>query len=434
LSTPAPGLTSEEKRELLAGLLAARHRQHFPTLQHKAYFNYGAQGPLAAPALTAIDAYYRDVNAAGPLSIEGSLLAAAELQRTRAALAAALAAGAPERIALVDNTSTGCNVVLWGLDWQRGDHLLLGDHEYPAVAAAAREVARRHGLELGLLPTDGGSARLLADLDARLRPRTRLVVLSHVTWDRGDLLPLADILALCRERGQGHTRLLIDGAQAAGALPLDLAALGVDFYALPGHKWCCGPEGTGALYVDAEALADLRPTFIGPGSLRRAGPGDDVELHPGARRFETSTSPVALYAGWRAALTLHDAWGSAESRWQRIRKLAHRLWTALGELEPALLTRLQTAPPEAGLVFFRCHDEIAGAGLEAAERQERVVRALESYGILLRSIPGAGIIRASVHYLTLDADLDRLLAALAELGGSTGDTAASAPPPAAGRT
>ncbi len=408
MSVPVSGLSALEKRDRLAELLVGRHRELFPVLKRKTFLNYGAQGPLPASALAAIDGFYRDLDEAGPASIEGSLLAAAELERTRAALTTLLEAGAPERLALLDSTSTACNVVLWGLGWQRGDHLLMSDHEYPPVTAAIREVARRHGLELGMVPAGLGSDRLLAELTARLRPRTRLVVLSHVTWDTGHVMPLSEVVAVCRERGQGRTRVLVDGAQAAGAMPLALAALGVDFYALPGHKWCCGPEGTGALYVGADALDELRPTFIGPRGLRLGGHAGDVELQAGARRFETGTCAVALYAGWRAALATHDGWGNQESRWQRIRKLGKRLWQALGDLEPAVLTRLQAAPPEAGLVFFRYGVENAGQDREIGRKHERLVRLLEARGVLVRSMPGAGSIRASVHYLTLESDLDRL--------------------------
>jgi L-cysteine/cystine lyase len=425
LSVAVSGLSALEKRDRLAGLLVARQRGLFPVLEHKTFLNFGAQGPLPAPALAAIDGFYRELDEAGPASLEGSLLAAVELERCRAALASLLDAGAPERLALLDSTSTACNVVLWGLDWRRGDQILMGDHEYPPVAAAVREVARRHGLEVGLVPSSLGPDRLLSALTSRLSPRTRLVVLSHVTWDTGHVLPLAAAAAVCRERGKGRTRVLVDGAQAAGAMPLALTALGADFYALPGHKWCCGPEGTGALYVGAGALDELHPTFIGPRGLREerpgggdanggrddgGGPGGRLVPQAGARRFEISTC-AALYAGWRAALATHDGWGSPESRWQRIRRLARRLWEALRELEPAV-TCLQAAPPEAGLVFFRCGaDGDRGAG----RHHERLARLLEARGVLVRSMPGAGSIRASVHYLTLESDLDRLCAEVSAL-------------------
>ena len=401
MTLAASARSAEEKRELLAELLLGRHRRLFPTLAHKTYLNYGAQGLLPAPALAAMQRFYEELSAAGPMSIEGSLLVLDELRRTRAALAAELRA-APERLALVDNTSMGCNTVLWGLDWQSGDQILLGDHEYPGVAAAVDELARRRGLAVAPLPTDAPPDRLLAELAARLTPATRLLVVSHVAWDTGRVLPLAEVVARCRERG---VRVLVDGAQAVGAMPVDLTALGADFYAFPGHKWCCGPEGTGGLYVDARAAADLHPTLIGPRSLRHDLPDGGRDFHPDARRFETSSSAVALCAGLRAALELHEAWGDREARWRRIRKLAEQLWSRLGELEPDLVERLQTEPPETGLVFFRLRGERGERGQEP----ERLVRFLEAGGILARSMPQRRCLRISIHYLTLERDLDRLL-------------------------
>lgn len=394
MSAVASGLTIQERRELLAELLQlGRHRQLFPVLDSKLYLNYGAQGPLPTPAVEAVQRFYQSLDAAAPMTIDGTLTTLDELRRTRAALASLLGTE-PERLALVDNTSMGCNIVLWGLDWRPGDRLLLGDHEYPGVVAAARQVARRFGAEVDLLPTDVEPDRLLAGLESRLTPQTRLVVLSHVLWDTGRLLPLPEILALCRDRG---ARVLIDGAQSIGALPVDLSRLGADFYAFPGHKWCCGPEGVGGLWVDPAAGDALTPPLLGPRSFRMEA-GGGWELHADARRFETSTFPVALCAGLRAALELHDGWGSREARWQRIRRLARLLWEHLGEVPG--VDRLQPLPPETGLVFFR---------LRTTEpAQDRLVRFLETRGILIRAIPHLDCLRVSVHYLTQEKEIERL--------------------------
>ncbi|HEV7672587.1 MAG TPA: aminotransferase class V-fold PLP-dependent enzyme [Thermoanaerobaculia bacterium] len=393
-------LVGQDKRELLTDLLVAKQRRCFPALEQKKYFNYGAQGPLPAVAREAILRFYQELDTAAPMSVAAQVAAADELHRCRAAIVSEFAAGEPERLALLDNTSTGCNVVLWGLRWGNGDRILLGDHEYPGVVAAVHECARRHGLKVDLLATDLDPARLLDQLAGQLLPDTRLVVVSHVLWDTGRVLPIAEIAGLCR--GQDRARLLVDGAQAAGAMPLSLAALGADYYAFPGHKWCCGPEGVGALYVAPEAFEDLDPTFIGPRSLLYdPATGAPAGFRRDARRFETSTSPVALFAGLRAALELHGRWGDREARWRRIRSLGDLLWQRLGELPPALFERLQTDRPEAGLVFFRLR------GRE--QEQGSLVRFLEGRGILIRTMPHLRCLRASVHYLTLASDVEALL-------------------------
>jgi L-cysteine/cystine lyase len=396
-TAPAAGA----RRELLATLLLRRHRRGFTVLDRRTYLNFGTQGPLPAAALAALDAVHAELDREGPASAEGAAAVALAARGARAALAAELAVPAPA-LALVESTTVGCNVALWGIDWRPGDHLIVGDHEYPGIAAAAVAVAARFSVELTRWPVDGPPPAVLAALAARLRPRTRAVVASHVGWDTGRILPLPEVAALCRDHGGGATRLVIDGAQAAGVLPLDLPALGADVYACPGHKWWCGPAGTGALYVAPAALAAIRPVFVGARGLPPAGEGAGDGLLADARRFEVSTAALPLYAGLTAALAVHHEWGTAAGRLARIQQLGRRLWDGLGALPAARLKRLQAEPPEAGLVFFR---------LPAAD-PEAAARALEAQGILVRAIAGAGCLRASLHYLNLDEEIDRLLAAL----------------------
>lgn len=403
---PAAAPAPADKRELLASLLLRRHRQHFGVLGHKAYFNFGAQGLLPRPALDTLRSFYDEIERAAPLTAEGGMALLLALRRARGALAAAVRA--PESaIALVESTSTGCNIALWGIDWRRGDRVVISDREYPGVVAAVSAVAGRFGVEVAQWSLGGPRERRLDDLAGLLDPRTRAVVVSHVPWDTGEVLPLAEIARLCRDRG---VRLLVDGAQAAGVLPLDLPALGADVYAFPGHKWWCGPEGAAGLYVGPEMLAELLPTFVGPRSLAFTSAGEISGFVAGAARFEVSTSAAALHAALGVAVALHDEWGTAEARLDRIRRLGRRLWEGLGGMEPGLLVRQQTAPPEVGLVFFRVH------GWDS----QRLVRSLEGRGIVLRAIAHTGCVRASVHYLNLEEEVDRLLDAIQGLGAEEG--------------
>jgi len=397
----AQDLAGADRRELLASLLLRRHRQRFATLERRVYLNFGAQGPLPAPALEAMRSLFAEREEAGAASTEGGVAVMLALRRARAALAAELAA--PESsLALVESTSVGCNIALWGIDWQPGDHLVMSDHEYPGVVAAVEAVARRFEVEVSLWPLDGPRESWLQGLAERLRPRTRAVVVSHIPWDTGCILPLAEIAGLCRAGG-GSALLVVDGAQSAGVLPLDLPALGADVYAFPGHKWWCGPEAASGLYVSPAALASIAPVFVGPRSLLFSAGGRAEGYRPDASRFEVSTAAPPLYAGLTAALALHGEWWTAAVRLERIRKLSRRLWEGLGALPPGRAVRIQEEPPEAGLVFFR---------VPGAEPQS-TVRALEAQGILVRAIPHAGCLRASLHYLSLEEEIDRLLTALA---------------------
>ncbi|HSR49832.1 MAG TPA: aminotransferase class V-fold PLP-dependent enzyme [Acidobacteriota bacterium] len=265
------------------------HRARFPALANKAYFNYGAEGPLPSESLEAMVESYRRLQQWGPFSTETHVWLQEELQQTRAVLAGLL--GAPANsLLLTENISLACNVVLWGFDWTPGDHLLLSDCENPGIVAAAREVARRNRLELSFcrLSAARDSDEAVEEAVRALRPRTRMVLLSHVLWNTGLLLNL-NHLSRALEGQPARPRLLIDGAQSVGVMPVEVEECGADAYAFTGQKWLCGPSGLAGLYLVPDLAHRLRPTFTGWRSLddrpgRLAGQDAISESVPEATR------------------------------------------------------------------------------------------------------------------------------------------------------
>src|ERR1044072_211542 len=414
-------LSLDEKRDLLASLLRTelqrtppleqaagrvdeqldRHRQQFPALANKSYFNFGAHGPLPRQAIDAIHSSYEYMQQWGPFSTEINEWAQQEVNRTIACFATHLGVST-ETIALTENCTAGCNIVLWGIRWQKGDHILLSDCENPGIVAVVEEVARRFGLETStcsLLGTED-QASALAEVAKGLRQNTRLVVLSHVLWNTGQVLPLREIVDLCKSNG---TRLLIDGAQSVGVLPLNLAKSGVDSYAFTSHKWLCGPEGVGGLFVSREMLEDLQPAFVGWRSVNIRKTDGAFSWQPGARRFHQSTSAYPLLAGMRSALAVHDDFESAEKRYQRIVELSLYLWEKLkrasDDEQTAAIQCLQTSSPETGIVVVRLngHDH------------QKAVYFLEAENCFARSMYDPLSLRFSLHYFTTFAELDRLV-------------------------
>jgi L-cysteine/cystine lyase len=319
----------------------------------------------------------------------------------------------PTRVAFTENVTSGCVLPLWGLPWQNGDEILLGDAEHPGVVAACRELAHRQQLTIAALPVrdlpgDGpeADAALLEALDRSLGPRTRLVVLSHLLWNSGRILPIEAVA----ERLADHPRqpwLLVDAAQSLGSLPVAGAARAADIYAGTGHKWCCGPEGLGAVVLSERVLEQARPTLIGWRSLQDESRGA-ADYHRDGRRFEVATSCTPLLAGLARSLELLEAEGDAEARLTRIRATSGRLWQGLQAL-PGARPLLPVAPP-AGLVSFTLHRR-DGSPIEPGA----IVRALGGQGLWLRSLPDPLCVRACTHITTLDDEVDRLLAALAAL-------------------
>jgi L-cysteine/cystine lyase len=379
------------------------HRQSYPALQHHCYLNYGGQGPIAQPTLGAIAQAYATLQEIGPFSGAAQTWQHQITAETRSTLATALGVS-PQTLTLTENVSQGCNIALWGMDWRSGDHLLISDCEHPGIVAAVRELQRRFGLEVSccsLLATYNDSDAI-TQIAEKLQPKTRLVVLSHVLWNTGQVLPLAEILEVCHKYPSDRPiRVLIDAAQSVGVLPLNLETLPVDFYAFTGHKWWCGPAGVGGLYVRPAVLAELHPTFIGWRGIETDSQGNPTSWKPDGQRFEVATSAYPLYAGLTAALQHHQAWGSDHARYDRIRTLSALLWQRLSEL-PGVHC-LRTAPPEAGLVSFQLENH----------NPAPVVALLERQGILVRTIVNPPCIRACTHYLTLETEIDRLVEAIA---------------------
>jgi len=381
-----------------------RHRQQFPALATKAYFNFGGQGPLPQASLEAIQESYEYIQRYGPFSGGVNDWVTEELNKTRQAIASELVAPA-ETITLTEDVTVGCNIPLWGIDWQAGDHILFTDCEHPGVLATAQEIQRRFNVEISTCPVmetlnQGNPTEVIVQ---HLQPRTRLVVVSHLLWNTGQILPVTEIVEACRNysRDRKLIRVLVDAAQSVGCLPLNLTELGADFYAFTGHKWWCGPEGVGGLYVRPDALESISPTFIGWRGINVDRTGQPIGWKSDGSRFEVATSAYPLYAGLRAAIATHQAWGTAQERFKQICQMSKYLWQRLSQLET--IRCLATSPPTAGLVSF-----VTTNGYS----HNRLVQSLEEQGFMLRTLRSPDCVRACVHYFTLQSELDRLVDAI----------------------
>jgi L-cysteine/cystine lyase len=381
----------------------AAHRQQFPYLEGKGYFNYGGQAPMPRGAIAAIQQAQDYFQQVGPFSSAANSWIVKETNLTREAIAAELGV-LPETIALTENVSVGCNIALWGIDWQPGDHLLLSDCEHQGIIAAAQELRRRFQIEVSVCPllatlNTGNPIEVIAQ---QLRPKTRLVVLSHILWNTGQVLPLAEIVRACRQAGAEYpVRVLVDAAQSVGVLPLDLTALGVDFYAFTGHKWWCGAAGVGGLYISPTALEGLHPTFIGWRSITINSQNQPTGWQPDARRYEIATSAIPLYAGLREAIAFHPQLATTEERYRMICDRSAYLWQRLSALPN--VTCLRMTPPQSGLVSFQW----------ARGDQGRLVQFLESQNFFLRVLLDPNCVRACVHYFTTEAEMNALVEAIA---------------------
>ena len=393
----------------MAALVSNFMRELCPALLNKTYFNYGGQGPLPTPSLEAIQASWRRIQELGPFTTDVWPFIGAEVSSTRRRLAE-LCGVAPHRLALSENVTSGCVLPLWGLPFVAGDRLLISDCEHPGVVAACVELARREDLVIDTLPvqqlrgdqpsTDAG---VMDALEQGLTPRTRLVVLSHLLWNTGQIMPITAVAERLAQHPQSPF-LLVDAAQSFGQIPVQQAAAAADIYAFTGHKWACGPEGLGGVALSERVLAQGQPTVIGWRSLRDESKADlssSDPFHHDSRRFEVATSCVPLMAGLRRSLDLLDQEGTDDERWTQIQSRSEALWQALNNLDG--VTPLLQVPPASGLVSFQLRHDAPPA---------EVVRLLGQQGLWIRDLADPSCLRACTHVTTTEAEAEALTTAI----------------------
>jgi isopenicillin-N epimerase len=211
---------------------------------------------------------------------------------------------AAEDLVFVDNATTGINAVVRSLSLQPGDQIVTTTHVYAAVRKTLLYVCQRSGatlIEAAVpFPLEDPS-QVIDAVAAVLTRQTRLAVLDHITSATGLIFPLPELIALCHAQG---IPVLVDGAHAPGMIPLDLTALGADWYTGNGHKWLCAPKGCAFLWASPARQADLHPTVLSHG----LGSGFVAEFD------WVGTKDVSAWLAVTAALEFHHLLGSASVR------------------------------------------------------------------------------------------------------------------------
>lgn len=265
--------------------------------------------------------------------------------REAAALVAAFVGSRSDDLVFVDNATAGANAVLRSLDLRPGDEILLTDHTYGAVANAATFRARECSAQVRTVevpyPTFDAKA-LVAAVDQALGSRTRLLVIDHITSESALVLPVAEIAARARAKG---VSVLVDGAHAPGAIPLDVPGTGADYYTANLHKWAFAPKGCGFLWAKAEKQAGLHPPVISWGLDK----GFIAEFD-----WVGTRDPSPWLCAPKGIAFLQELGASAVQRWnhdlawEAARRLSERWGTPLGVPESSVGTMV-TLPLPAGL-------------------------------------------------------------------------------------
>jgi L-cysteine/cystine lyase len=384
-------------------------RAALPALEAGIYLNTGSVGPLpaeTAAAMTEISAYELTTGRAHPDYFLEMLQRMAE---ARAAVAAVLVADATD-IALTHSTTDGMNIGAWSIDWKAGDRAVTTGLEHPGGTGALYNLRERIGVELHFVDVGSGADpdAVLAAFDAAIDGRTRLVAVSHVLWATGAVMPIAGIAEIAHAHG---AIVAVDGAQSAGAIPVDLAATGADVYAISAQKWLLGPEGMGAVAVAAGVRDRLEPAFGGHFTFETVDPTGVAVRWPDARRFESSNFHRPSIVGMARSIGWLSMFVGLDWVYARGAAMARLAADRLAAIEGVELV----TPRErmATLVTFR----IAGWPAQAAldELGARVFA-------IARTIPLVDAVRISVGFFTSEAELERFIDAVALLAAHTPET------------
>jgi isopenicillin-N epimerase len=373
-----------------------------------AFLNHGSYGACPRAVIEAWQALQWQAEAQ-PVAFHNPLNQARLHRRTREALAALMNAGAEDLVHAV-NATQGLNVAIRSLPLGPGDEVLTTDHEYAALEKTWAVVCAETGAKVSAaqVATDSEDA-FLDTLFAAASPRTRVLFLSHITSPTALVFPVARAVAEARARGW---ITVIDGAHAPGQIPLDLSALGADFYAGNCHKWLMAPKGAGFLHVAGEWQHRVRPAYISHGWE----PGGDAQ---GARgpfgnpafldRLEMQgTRDTTAFFAVPAALAFR-----AEHEWDRV----------IGDcrvLAQATARRIEALTGFALLSPALCAPQMVTIEIPAAEQAPLHDRLLGEFGIEIPVVrwQGRTFVRLSVQGYTTTEDCDRLVAAIATIFAS----------------
>ncbi|NOU80018.1 aminotransferase class V-fold PLP-dependent enzyme [Paenibacillus sp. LMG 31459] len=335
------------------------------------------------------------------------------LVRARALLAQLFAVSNAQNIAFTHNTTMGLNMAIKGT-LQPGDHVISTMTEHNSVRRPLEYLRRTIGIEVDYLQVDGEGQVDLLELQNSFRHNTRMVVCNHSSNLLGSILPLGVIGDIVKSHG---AVFLVDAAQSAGSLDINVPEMNIDLLAFPGHKGLLGPQGTGGLYISPHL--DLEPLMHG-GTGSQSENSDQPVVRPD--RYEAGTQNAVGVAGLLAGVKEILAMGTERIHMQEW-ELTQRLMEGLAVIPGIRILGPGLGIQRSGIVAFVVE------GQESADIAHRLDR---EYNIAVRAgmhcTPLAhkaadtlesGAVRASVGVSSTEEDVNRLLDAMAEMYGAS---------------
>ncbi len=394
-------------------------RADFPILNQRVhgkpliYFDNAATAQKPRAVIDALTHYYEHDNAnvhRGIHELSNRATAAFEAARTRAAHF--INARHSEEIVFTRGTTESINLVAssWGAhNLKSGDVVLLTQMEHHSNLVPWQLLAQRTGAKIAYVPVTGDEGLLdLNALESLLTDRVKLFAMVHISNSLGTVNPVADLCARARRRG---IVTLVDGAQSAGHTPVDMQAIGCDFFAFSGHK-ICGPTGIGVLYGRQELL-DAMPPYQGGGEMILRVEYDRTEFKKAPHRFEAGTPDISGPIGLHAAMDYLDEIGRKHI-WQHDQALATDAYEKLARLKNIRLFGPRSG--RAGLVSFLLRDVHAHDVVMLADQAGVALRGgHHCTQPLMHRLGVESTARASFYFYNTAAEVDQLVEVLQQI-------------------
>ena len=394
-------------------------RADFPILDQKVhghpliYFDNAASSQKPRAVLDVLRHYYERDNANVHRGIhELSNRATTAFEAARVRVAKFINANNDNEIVFTRGTTEGINLVAqaWGdKNIRAGDTILLTEMEHHSNLVPWQLLAERKGAKVVYLPITGDDGLLdLSKLDALLTKEVKLFAFTHISNSLGTINPVAELCERARKLG---VTTLVDAAQSAGHLPLDVRALGCDFLAFSGHK-ICGPTGIGVLWGREELLNSM-PPYQGGGEMILNVDFQKTTFKPAPHRFEAGTPDISGVIGLHAALDYLDAIGR-DNIFRHDQELAAHAYDQLGKLKGVRLFGPQTG--RAGLVSFLLNDIHAHDVVTVADQRGVALRGGHHCNQpLMKRLGVPSTARASFYFYNTRAEVDRFIEVVREI-------------------
>ena len=368
-------------------------RSLFPALGNLTYLNSAAVSPLPTTAIEAINVQLADVAANGSAHYQDWV---DTKNRARSLIAEMLGVRA-EQIAFMRNTSDGFASIANGLDWITGDNIVSFEREFPANYYQWKRVRDEFGVELRLCPERNGRI----DLDefiSLIDSNTKVVAISSVQYASGYNADLERIGLAARAV---DALFCVDVIQGFGAMPYDLPAQFVDAACGSGHKWLCGPEGCGFIYLSDRARERVKPTFVGWISVETPWDFEDREqpFKPNALAWESGTGASSLFYGLEQSLKLLYETG-AKAIEEHLYALTDHLCDSVSSRNYEVVS--SRAPGErSAIVCIKHRDGLTSNQIAAHLENEKIIVS-----------PRGDRVRIAPHFYNNLEDIQRLVHAL----------------------